>query len=389
MIALYLFVFVSVIAICLYVPEILIVFYFGPRRNSNMKINAGKNYLPMVSIILPVFNEEKVIEAKIKNMLELNYPKELLEIIIVDGNSTDRTAEIVGKFREDGVQLIEQNTRDGNTGAVKIGVSLSKGEIIVMSDAEALFDLDSIRFTVQLFEDPMIGAVSGRQVLINPTSNLITKMEMTYSSFFEKMAEAESRMYSTIHTKGELVAFRKNVYPFDYPLGKGSIDIGIAFEAVRKGFRTVTNDKVVFHDLSPDSLRDRNRQKMQRGTLVQESLLLNNDMLFNPTFKTFGKVILPSNFFIYIIFPILFLIGIVLAPFALIDLFSYSSLITYIFTFGFLILLLIKRFRIFIFTFIHSQIMLLIGLIRIGIIGKPRFTKQVEGTRQIATREKT
>jgi biofilm PGA synthesis N-glycosyltransferase PgaC len=387
MIALYLFISVFVIAICLYIPEMLIVFYFGPRRMNSTKAKAGKKNLPMVSIILPVFNEEKLIKTKIRNMLELNYPKELFEIIIIDGNSSDGTVDIVSEFRRDGVQLIEQETRDGNTGAVKMGVSLSKGDIIVMSDAEALFDLDSIRFMVGIFEDPLIGAVSGRQVLINPTSNLVTKMEMTYGSFFEKMAKAESCMYSTLHTKGELVAFRKNVFPFDYPPAKGSIDIGIAFEAVRKGFRTVTDDKVVFHDVSPDRLRDRNRQKMQRATLVQESLLLNNDMLFNPAFKTFGKVILPSNFFVYIIFPIVFLIGLVLTPFALIDLFSYSSLITYIFLFGFLMLLLIKRPKVFIFTFIHSQIMLLVGLIRIGIIGKPKFTKQVEGTRKIASQK--
>ena len=387
MIALYLFIFVLIVAICLYIPEMLIVFYFGPRRSTSIKPKSTKNNLPFVSIILPVFNEEKLIEKKIKNLLELNYPKELYEILIIDGNSTDRTAEIASKFSKDGVQLIVQETRKGNTYAVKRGVSLSKGDIIVMSDAEAVFDPDSIKFAVQIFEDPLIGLVSGRQVLTNPTSNLVTNMEKTFSSFHEKMAKAESHIYATFHTKGELVAFRKKVYPFDTISTKGSIDIDIAFEAIRKGFKAISADKVYFKDVSPDQLKDRNRQKIQRATLLQESVLKNLDMFFNSTFKTFGKYIFPSNFFIYILFPIIFPIGLILAPFALIDLYFYSPLITGILIIGFFSLLLIKKTKVFISTFIHSQFMLLMGLIRIGIIGKPRHTKQVEGTRKIASQQ--
>lgn len=376
----------SVLAICLYIPEILIVFYFGRRQRADAKTRLGTSSLPMVSIVLPVYNEEKLIKPKISNMLQVNYPKELLEIIVVDGNSRDRTADIVREFEKDGVRLIVQKDREGVTEAMKKGVSLSKGEIVVMSDAEALFDLDSIRHLVETLDDPSIGAVSGRQVLINPTSNVVTKMEMAYSSFHEKMARAESRVYSTFHFKGELVALRRDVFPFNMPPTKGSLDIGIAFEAVRKGFRAILADDAVFHDISPNRLKDRNRQKMQRGTLLQENILQNHDMLFNPAFKAFGKFILPSNLFVYIIFPVVFLAGLILLPFALIDLYSYSPLVTYIILIGTLMLLLTKRIMVFIFAFFHSQFMLLMGLIRIGITGKPKYMKQVEGTRKITDR---
>jgi cellulose synthase/poly-beta-1,6-N-acetylglucosamine synthase-like glycosyltransferase len=332
-----------------------------------------------------VYNEEKVIKAKIENMLQLNYPKENLEIIVVDGNSKDHTGDIVNSFSKDGVRLIKETTRGGNTGAVKTGVSSSKGDIVVMSDAEALFDLDAIKLLVETFEDPSIGVVSGGQVLVNPNSNTVTEMEGTYSSFHEKMAIAEGNIQSTFHTKGELLAFRKEVFPFDAPNFKGSIDIDIAFQAVRKGLRAVYDDKVIFHDISPDRLSDRNRQKMQRGTLLQESVLQNLDMLFNRSFKKFGTLIAPSNFFIYILFPVVFLIGLIATPFGLIDLYFYSPLATYVVLIGLLLIFIIKKSRIFVFSFVHAQFMLLIGLVRIGITGKPKFTKQVEGTRKIAS----
>ena len=386
MIAFYIFLAVLILAISLYIPEMLIVFYFGRKRNADGETHKGVTRLPMVSIVLPVYNEESLIKPKMRNMLELNYPKELLEIIVVDGNSRDRTANIVKEFCKDGVKLIEQKTREGVTEAVKKGVSVSKGDIIVMSDAEALFDRDAIRLLVENFEDPSVGGVSGRQVLINSTSNYVTRMEMAYGSFHERMRAAESRMYSTSHFKGELVAVLRDLFPFDASSTVGALDHSIAFNVIRKGFRAIVDDRVVFKDRSPEYLKDRNMQKVQRGTLLQENVLQNRDMLFNPAFKTFGKFILPSNFLVYIIFPVVFLADLILAPFALFDLYLYSPVAVYLIVAGSAVLLLPKRIRVFASAFFHSQFMLLIGLKRIAIGGKPKYIKQVEGTRKIAAR---
>jgi cellulose synthase/poly-beta-1,6-N-acetylglucosamine synthase-like glycosyltransferase len=383
MIVFYLFLAISIISFALYVPELLIVFYFGRKRKTNTEQKMTPKNLPTVSIVLPVYNEESLIKPKMENMLQLSYPKELLEIIIVDGNSHDRTPEIVRTFCGDRVKLIEQKVREGVTDGVKRGVSATTGEIIVMTDAEALFDPDAIRLLVENFEDPSVGAISGRQVLVNPKINNVTMMETAYRNFHERMRAAESRLYSTSHFKGELVAVRRDLFPFDMSPTVGALDRGIAFNVIRKGFRAIIDDRAVFQDISTEHLKDRNRQKVQRGTLLQENILQNRDMLFGSTFNKFGGFILPSNFLVYIIFPIVFVVALVLAPFGLLDLYLYSPLVVYIVLAGLLALFVPKRIRSFVFVFFHSQFMLLIGLKRIAISGKPKYIKQVEGTRKI------
>jgi cellulose synthase/poly-beta-1,6-N-acetylglucosamine synthase-like glycosyltransferase len=260
---------------------------------------------------------------------------------------------------------------------------MSKGDVIIMTDAEALFDHDAIRLLVENFEDPSVGAVSGRQILINPTTNDITRMEMAYGGFHERMRLAESCLYSTSHFKGELVAVRRDLFPFNMSPTVGALDRGIAFNVIRKGFRAIVDDRVVFQDISPEHLKDRNRQKVQRGTLLLENMLQNRDMLFNSTFKKFGSFILPSTFLVYMIFPIVSVVALVLAPFGLLDLYSYSPLVVYVALVGLLAFFVPKRIRSFVFAFFHSQFTLLISLKRIAIGGKPEYIKQVEGTRKI------
>jgi glycosyltransferase involved in cell wall biosynthesis len=363
----------------------IIVFYFGRKGKLETSAIDSDVKLPTISIVLPVYNEESLIRPKMKNMLELNYPKELLEIIVVDGNSHDKTPDIVGEFYKDGVKLITQMNREGVTEGVKKGVLISKGAVILMTDAEALFDHDAIRFLVENFEDPKVGGVSGRQILINPTSNDVTRMEMSYGGFHEQMRLAESNLYSTSHFKGEFVAVRKELFPFDMSPTDGALDRGIAFNVIRQGFRAIVDDRIVFHDISTEHLTDRNRQKVQRGTLLLENMLQNRDMLFNSKFKKFGCFIFPSTFLIYLIFPIAFVVALVLAPFGLIDLYFYSPLMVLVTFAGLIAFLLPKGIRSFVFALFHSQFMLLISLKRIFISGKPKYIKQVEGTRKIHT----
>jgi biofilm PGA synthesis N-glycosyltransferase PgaC len=385
MLVFYIFLGVVILCVSLYIPEMIIVFYFGRKGKLETSAIDSDVKLPTISIVLPVYNEESLIRPKMKNMLELNYPKELLEIIVVDGNSHDKTPDIVGEFYKDGVKLITQMNREGVTEGVKKGVLISKGAVILMTDAEALFDHDAIRFLVENFEDPKVGGVSGRQILINPTSNDVTRMEMSYGGFHEQMRLAESNLYSTSHFKGEFVAVRKELFPFDMSPTDGALDRGIAFNVIRQGFRAIVDDRIVFHDISTEHLTDRNRQKVQRGTLLLENMLQNRDMLFNSKFKKFGCFIFPSTFLIYLIFPIAFVVALVLAPFGLIDLYFYSPLMVLVTFAGLIAFLLPKGIRSFVFALFHSQFMLLISLKRIFISGKPKYIKQVEGTRKIHT----
>jgi glycosyltransferase involved in cell wall biosynthesis len=372
----------------MYLPQIAIILNFQRHKADNSCSAAefselGNVSLPFVSVILPVYNEETLIVPKMENLLQSKYPKDRMQIIVVDGKSNDKTLQLARRYEKgDEVIIVQQEKREGVTEAVKKGVLLSKGEIIIMTDAEALFDPDAIRLVVQDLQDPEIGAVSGCQVLSNPASNFFTRMEQTYGRLYEKMRLAESCLCSTSHFKGELVGVRRSLYPLNLRPFKGLLDHGIAY-------RAICDEKIIFHDIATDNLGDRNLQKMQRGILVEEDLLQNKDMLFNPHFGLFGTVIMPANFLLHFAFPIVFIALLILSPFVLITLLSQYFLATVVLlAAGTAAVLFTRKNRVFFFLFFHSQIVLFIGMLHV-IAGGHKFIKQVKGTRKIGAQQYT
>lgn len=123
----------------------------------------GENYQPNVSIIIPCYNEEKVIEKKLKNTLELEHPKEKFQIMVVDSASTDRTREIVEKFKDKGVELVTQNERKGKGSGINFALNFVKNDIVIITDANAYLNKDAIKHLVKHLSDPKIGIVGGKK----------------------------------------------------------------------------------------------------------------------------------------------------------------------------------------------------------------------------------
>jgi glycosyltransferase involved in cell wall biosynthesis len=118
---------------------------------------------PTVSIIIPAYNEERVIEGKLKNALALDYHADKLEVIVVSDGSTDRTAEIVGEFarRHSQVRLLDFSERRGKLAALNEAVREANGEVLVFSDANTAFARDAVKRLTRHFRHPEIGAVCG------------------------------------------------------------------------------------------------------------------------------------------------------------------------------------------------------------------------------------
>src|SRR2546427_12923834 len=114
---------------------------------------AGESgHLPSVTLIISAYNEEKVIREKIENTLSLDYPRELLEIVIISDGSTDRTGEIVLKFAHQGTVLRHYEGRIGKTACLNRALPLAKGEIIVFSDANSAYEKSALKAMVHPFQ---------------------------------------------------------------------------------------------------------------------------------------------------------------------------------------------------------------------------------------------
>lgn len=179
---------------------------------SRSEVKKDDDHLPEVALLIAAYNEEEGIADKIKNSLALDYPKDKLEIVVVSDGSTDKTDEIVKSFSHEGIKLFRVEGRVGKTEARNQAVLAMRKEIIVFSDATAVYEKDVIRKLVRNFADPSVGMVSGNLTYFDKgpgNMGLATKLYWTYESAIKK---AQSRMHTLTGAVGCINAFRRKLY---------------------------------------------------------------------------------------------------------------------------------------------------------------------------------
>lgn len=169
-------------------------------------------YYPEVSLLIAAYNEEATISDKIKNSLELDYPKEKIEIVVVSDGSTDKTDEIVKSFESHGVRLFRVEGRVGKTEARNQAVLAMRKEIIVFSDATAVYEKDVIKKLVRNFSDPSVGMVSGNLTYFDKEQSSMGLATKIYWNYEKSIKKAQSKLYTLTGAIGCINAFRRNLY---------------------------------------------------------------------------------------------------------------------------------------------------------------------------------
>ena len=237
------------------------------------------NYEPHVSMIIPARNEEKVIAKKLNNTLQLNYSKEKLEIIVISDNSLDKTDEIVRQFEADGVRLLSLTERHGKTWAQNIAAEKALGQVLIFSDANAMYIPDAVKHLAQYFQDPQVGAVSGELHYSNPANSAVGYEENLYWRWEKFIKRQEHIAGCILGANGSIYAVRKTDY---IPLEKNIIsDFIEPLEIIVRNKKLVYEPKAISYEqasLSFDQELARKRRIISRSIY---SLRVHNHLL-NP-----------------------------------------------------------------------------------------------------------
>lgn len=190
-----------------------------------------------VTLLIAAYNEKDVIEKKILNSLNIEYPRDNCQILIVTDGSSDQTPDIVEKFKRDGVELLHQPERRGKMAAINRALSYARGEVVVFSDANNFYQPDTLKNLVAPFSDPDVGAVSGAK-FIEKGDGALGESEGLYWKYESFIKKRESLLGSCTSAAGEILAVRKENYiaPPDNIIND---DFYIAMQIVRQGFRFV------------------------------------------------------------------------------------------------------------------------------------------------------
>jgi cellulose synthase/poly-beta-1,6-N-acetylglucosamine synthase-like glycosyltransferase len=216
---------------------------------------------PRVSLIIAARNESRDIAAKIENALALDYPRDLLQIIVASDCSDDGTDEIVRRFADRGVILSRQNAREGKTRAQHRAALVSNGEVLVFSDATTRLEPDTLRKLTRAFADSSVGCVAGRLVYNSGRSPAVSEGCRSYWDYESLLKSWESDAESLVGVSGCLYAVRRSCYA---KLANDMIDdFAIAIEMQLHGLRTVYEPEAVCSESANNRCSDEFRMRVR------------------------------------------------------------------------------------------------------------------------------
>lgn len=254
------------------------------------KVNFHKKEIfPLITIIIPCYNEENIIEEKIKNLLLLDYPKDKLQILIAS-ESTDRTNQIVNNYKNMGVEIYQTNQRFGKSALIFNAFSLARGEIILFSDANAMLDILALKKISRNFFEPKVGAVVGLLCISNSASSYISKAEYLYKKYETLLRISNSALGSVLNSDGAIFAIRKNLYHPITPEKGDDFELIIRI-LLAKHYCVFEPQAIAYEAASTTAKQETTRKIRMVSWLIKSAFSLLKEMFFKLRFDLIYQLI--------------------------------------------------------------------------------------------------
>lgn len=282
------------------------------------KIENGNtnSQLSDVSVIISTYNEAKIIDRKISNIAELNYPSEKIEVIVYDDASTDGTADLAERqIKEKNLKgkVIRNKKRIGLNKSLNAALAQTTNNLVCMTDSDVLLEKDALRHSVNVlnhFEN--VGGVTGRIKPIFEGEGVAQRSETVYRGFYHRFMLSESSLHSAFPGNGPLIVYDKSKVPSPIPNDYGSTDGNIAINVIRHGFRFIYIPDAVVFEPSPETLSQHRLQKIRRAKRLLQVFVHNRDIFRDKKYGNFGLKIFPLKLLTHGLAPALLFIGLFL-----------------------------------------------------------------------------
>ena len=234
------------------------------------KINKGE-IAPLITLFISAYNEEEIIRKKIENSLNLDYPKDKLEIVVAS-ESDDNTNNIMKEYEGRGIKLFAYSGREGKQFTTYRTIPKCSGEIIVFSDANAIYKKDALKKLSRNFNDFQIGCVSGELKYINPRKVAIGESEGLYWKYEVFIKNLESKIQSVLGANGSIYAIRKKLYR---PLSKyRGDDFELPIRIAQQGYGVVWEPEAISQEEVSPGTKEEFRRKVRISAWAWQSSLV-------------------------------------------------------------------------------------------------------------------
>jgi biofilm PGA synthesis N-glycosyltransferase PgaC len=252
--------------------------------------------LPMVSIVLPAYNEEEGVVGALNSLLALDYPRNSFEVIVVNDGSKDKTSELINKFifehKDFDIKFIDRNENRGKAVSLNEGIAAASGELVACMDGDSIVSPDILSKTVGYFRDSKVGSVSVRVNVRDPRNLLEKIVDVEYSVGLSTSLKFLSLIDSMHVTPGPFSIYRRSALVELGSFDEKNIteDLEIAFRLQRAGYKLVFCISTSVYTTVPRDLKTlyKQRRRWYSGSLL--TLWQHKDMFFSrgtSMFRTF------------------------------------------------------------------------------------------------------
>lgn len=190
---------------------------------------------PEITLFIAAYNEEAIVDAKMENCFQLNYPPQKLKILWITDGSNDKTNEKLGRYPEVSVHYIPQ--RKGKTAALNRGIQFVETPFVIYTDANTMLNKEAIHEIIKEFSDPRVGCVAGeKRIAVDNKDQAAAGGEGFYWTYESKLKEWDSRLYSAVGAAGELFAIQTSLFE---PLPEDTLldDFILSMRIAQKGYK--------------------------------------------------------------------------------------------------------------------------------------------------------
>ena len=213
--------------------------------------------LPEVTLMICAYNEQDIVESKMENTHQIDYPK--LKVVWVTDGSNDQTNDYLAKYHD--VEVIYSPERRGKTAALNHGLALVKSELVVMTDANTMLNPESIQEIVRCFMDPKVACVAGeKRVAARHEGQAAAESEGLYWKYESTLKRWDGELYSAMGAAGELCAIRRSLYE---PMPENALldDFVMSLRMVDKGYKIAYTSEAYAMEYGSANLEEESKRK--------------------------------------------------------------------------------------------------------------------------------
>ena len=264
---------------------------------------------PSLTLIIAAYNEESIIEEKIKNTLELAYPKDKLQLLFITDGSSDKTPELISKYDE--IKLMHTAARSGKIQAIHRAMHEVHSEVVVFTDANTFLNKEALMLIARHYADPTIGAVSGEKRVMQDELSDATAGEGFYWKYESTLKKWDSELYSVVGAAGELFSVRRSLYK---PVESDTIldDFMISMLIAQQGYRIVYEPTAYASESSSDNIHEELKRKVRIAAGGIQSILRLKKLLNPFVFPMLSFQYISHRVLRWTITPFLLILAIIL-----------------------------------------------------------------------------